>query len=181
MGRPVEADGQPHPLAKPAILTRAKGWHEGLRVRHGVDKNSVKLYNEHNVQRAEMTMNNPAMFRVWRHPEGQASSGDKRRRPLRKGLADIPLRAQVAHDVNHRFMAQMATLGNDLPLRDLLKDITRSLTLQGRRIRALDITGKDREFLLSITDPQYTIWGITNQLDLTPKNGDSERSVFVVG
>jgi hypothetical protein len=163
MGRPLDAQGQPHPTAQPEVITRANVWHEGARIRHWVNNNSVKFYNEHNVLRAEMTMNNPAMFRVWRHPEGQAHSGNKRRLPLRKGIADIPLRAQVANDVNHRFMEQMATLCSDIPLRDLLKDITRSFTQQGRRIRALDITGKDREFLLAIADPQYTICGITNK------------------
>ena len=151
------------PLANPDVLTRAKAWHEGIRVRHWADKNSVKLYNEHNVLRVEMTMNNPAMFRVWRHAEGQARSRAKKRRSLRKGIADIPLRAQVANNVNHRFMEQMATVRNDTPLRDVLKDITRPFTLQGHRVRALDITGKDRELLLALVDPQYTVCGITNK------------------
>ena len=66
-------------------------------------------------------------------------------------------------DVNHRFMEQMATVRNDTPLRDVLKDITRPFTLQGHRVRALDITGKDRELLLALVDPQYTVCGITNK------------------
>ena len=44
-------------------------------------------------------MNNPAMFRVWRRAEGQSKSDKKMRLSLRKGIADIPLRAQVANDV----------------------------------------------------------------------------------
>ncbi len=163
MGRPVDPHGQPHPLAQPEVTTRANLWHDGARIRHWVDNNSVKLYNEHNVLRAEMTMNNPSMFRVWRRPEGQTLSVAKKRIPLRKGIADIPLRAQVSNDVNHRFMEQMATLRSDTPLRDLLKDITRSFTSQKRRIRALDITGKDRELLQAIADPQYAVCGITNK------------------
>jgi len=163
MGRPVDPQGQPHPMANPEVLTRANTWHEGARIRHWVDNNSVKLYNEHNVLRVEMTMNNPAMFRVWRHPEGQVHSSAKKRMALRKGIADIPLRAQVADDVNHRFMEQMATVRDDTPLRDLLKNITAPFTLHGRRVRALDITGKDRELLLAASDPQYAVCGITNK------------------
>ena len=163
MGRPVNAHGQPHPMAQPEVLTRANIWHDGLRIRHWVDNNSVKLYNEHNVLRAEMTMNNPAMFRVWRHPEGQAQSETKKRISLRKGIADIPLRAQVAGDVNHRFMEQMATLRSDTPLRNIINDVTRSFIVQKRRIRALDVIGKDRELLLAIADPQYAVCGITNK------------------
>lgn len=163
MGRPVDAQGQPHPLAQPEVITRASLWHDGARIRHWVDQNSVKLYNEHNVLRAEMTMNNPGMFRVWRRPEGQDPTAVKKRMALRKGLADVPLRTQVAADVNHRFMEQMATVSDDTPLSELLKDITRPFTRDGRRIRALDITGKDRELLLVLTDPQYTVCGITNK------------------
>jgi hypothetical protein len=163
MGRPVDAEGQPHPLANPEILTRANGWYDGSRVRHWVDQNSVKLYNEHNNLRAEMTMNNPAMFRVYRYPEGQKHSGVKKRMALRKGIADIAVRTQVAADINHRFMEQMATLQDETPLRELLKDLTLPATQAGRRIRSLDITGKDRELLLALTDPQYVVSGITNR------------------
>lgn len=163
MGRPVDAHGQPHPMAQPEVITRANVWHEGVRIRHWVDQNSVKLYNEHNVLRAEMTMNNPAMFRVWRRTEGRTRSRPKTRQSLRKGIADIPLRAQVAHDVNHRFIEQMATVRGDTPLRDVFKVMTRPFTRQGRRVRALDITGKDREFLLALADPQYAVCGLTNK------------------
>ena len=162
MGRPVNAQGQPHPLAEPEVMTRAAVWHDGMRIRHWVDENSVKLYNEHNVLRAEMTMNNPAMFRVWRHKEGQPKSAKKTRQPLRKGIADIPLRAQVANEVNEGFMKHMATLRSDTPLRQLFDAHTRPLIRQGRRYRALDIVGKDRELLLAIADPKYAVCGIAN-------------------
>lgn len=108
MGRPVDAAGQPHPLANPEVLTRASVWHDGIRIRHWVDKNSVKLYNEHNNLRVEMTMNNPAMFRVFRRVQGK-SLEPKKLLPLRKGIADIAIRAQVADNVNNRFMEQTLT------------------------------------------------------------------------
>jgi len=171
MGRPVDVNGQPHPRANPEVISRANVWYEGTRVRHWVDKNSVKMYNEHNVLRTEMTMNNPGMFRVYRHPQTQSSSGSKRRMPLRKGIADIAVRTQVASDINQRFMDQMATLNDDSPVQDVLKDITRSYKLKGRPVRALDITGKDRELLLALADPKYNVSGITNKfLQKTLKN-----------
>ena len=71
-------------------------------------------------------MNNPGMFRVFRRPEGKPPAHPKTRMALRKGLADIPLRAQVSADVNHRFMEHMATLRDDTPLRDVLRDLTRA-------------------------------------------------------
>jgi hypothetical protein len=162
-GRPVDAAGQPHPLANPDVLTRASIWHDGFRLRHWLDRNSVKLYNEHNNLRVEMTMNNPAKFRVFRHPEGHRCSLRKKRLPLRKGIADIPIRAQVANDVNRRVMNQMATLKNNLPLRNILLELTQPRFQDGRRIRALDITGKDRELLLALADPQHAVAGFSNK------------------
>jgi hypothetical protein len=162
LGHPVSANEQPHPLANPEVLTRVQTWQDGARIRHWVDHNSVKLYNEQNLLRAEMTMNNPGKFRVFRHAEGQHDR-PKQRLSLRKGLADIPLRTQVAADVNHRFMAQMATLTDATPVRDLLQEIVQPFTQQGRRVRALDIIGKDRALLKAIADPEYVIVGITNK------------------
>ena len=60
-------------------------------------------------------------------------------------------------------MEQMATVRGDTPLREVLKDLTQSFTLHGRRVRALDITGKDRELLLALADPQYAVCGLTNK------------------
>ena len=163
MGRPVDAAGQPHPLANPEVLTRANVWHEGIRIRHWVDRNSVKLYNEHNVLRAEMTMNNPGMFRVFRRPEGKKNATVKKRMSLRKGIADITVRTQVSADVNHRFIEQMASLRDDTPMRDVLRELVKPCTRNGRHIRPLDITGKDRELLQALADPLYAVAGITNK------------------
>jgi hypothetical protein len=69
MGRPVRKDGQPHPLANPELLTKVNTWHDGMRVRHYVDNNSVKFYNQQNVLRIEMTMNNPQKYLVRRLKE----------------------------------------------------------------------------------------------------------------
>jgi hypothetical protein len=161
-GRPVDANGQPHPMAAPEVMTRANRWHEGVRIRHWVDDNSVKVYNEHNVLRAEMTMNNPGMFRVWRRTEGRPH-GVKKRQALRKGIGDIPLRAQVADDVNRRFTQQLATVRDETPLRELLNNFTRPFVTHGRRVRALDLTGKDCALLLALGDPSYAVCGLSNR------------------
>lgn len=158
----TEAAGQPHPLANPEVLMRASVWHDGIRIRHWVDKNSVKLYNEHNNLRVEMTMNNPAMFRVFRRVQGK-SLEPKKLLPLRKGIADIAIRAQVADNVNNRFMEQMAAVKDDKPLSYILNEISRPSIKNGRRIRALDVTGKDREFLQALSDPQFAVSGLANK------------------
>jgi len=164
MGQAVTAAGRPHAASNHTVQSRVLDFHEGVRLRHWVDQNSVKVYNEHNVLRIETTINNPGAFSVYRRAQGQKPSAKKARRPLRKGVADIPLRAQVAQEINTRFMDHLAELSDQTPVRELLAPLTRSKTRHGRVARALDPTGKDRELLEALGDPAYALNGLTNAL-----------------
>jgi len=59
-------------------------------------------------------------------------------------------------------MDELATFSNHTPLIDLLKPYVHARTQQGRRVRALDLSGKDREMIQAISDPCFTVSGITN-------------------
>ena len=83
-------------------------------------------------------------------------------RPLRKGVADIPLRAQVSQEVNDRLMSELSSFSHQMPLSDLLAPYVHSRTKEGRRVRALDLSGNDRELLQAISDSSFTVSGITN-------------------
>jgi hypothetical protein len=143
------------------VITRFSSFNKGIRVRHWVDSNSVKAYNEQNNLRIETTVNDPAKFKAHRSTFGD-SAATKKRRPLRKGVVDAALRAQVSQEVNDRFIAGVAQMNDDQPIGPLIEDITRPRTIRGRRIRALDPFGKDRALLQILTDPAILITGITN-------------------
>jgi hypothetical protein len=132
MGRPITASGRPHAKLRHEVSTRVLDFHEGVRVRHWVDQNSVKIYNEYNVLRSEMTMNRPGMFRVYRRAQGEPASVPKQRRALRKGVADIPLRAKVSDEILDRFTEGVATFSDQTPLRDVLGPHARASTRAGR-------------------------------------------------
>jgi hypothetical protein len=164
LDRPVTGKGNPDPRAKDNVSTRVMDFNDGLRVRHWVDRNSVKVYNEQNVLRVELTMNDSSKFKVYRHKQGQPTSEPKSRLPLRKGVADITLRAKVSQEANERFMKDLATLQDKTPVCQLLEDVTRSRKKSGKRVRAIDPTGKDRELLQAISDPAFRISGLTNKM-----------------
>jgi hypothetical protein len=162
LGRPLTATGKPHGNSNHEVMSRVLDFHDGLRVRHWVDHNSVKVYNEFNNLRIETTINMPYMFKVWRRAQGPTSTARKKLRPLRKGVADIPLRAQVSQEVNNRLMDQLSTFSDTTPMIDLLAPYVRARTQQQRRVRALDLSGKDRLLLQPISHPSFTVSGITN-------------------
>ena len=160
--RPLTVKGKPHGKSSNEVMSRVLDFHDGLRVRHWVDHNSVKVYNQYNNLRFESTINQPYMFRVWRRSQRQNRNDRKQLLPLRKGVADIPLRAQVSQEINNRLMDEISTFTNKTPLRDLLASHVNSHIKDGRRVRSLDISGKDRELLQAISDPCFSVSGITN-------------------
>lgn len=164
MGRPVKENGQPHPLANPELLTKVGSWHDGTRVRHYVDKNSVKFYNQQNVLRIETTMNNPSRFKVQRLKEGDDKSADKQYLPMRKGVADINLRAKVSAACNKRFSEQLATVSDKTPIGKLFDSINSPTSRNGKKFRGMDITGKDVSLLKAISDPIFNSGSITNKV-----------------
>lgn len=163
MGRPVYKDGQPHPLSNPELLTKVGAWHDGTRVRHYVDNNSVKFYNQQNVLRIEMTMNNPRKFHVQRKTEGDDTSKGKKYQPMRKGIADINLRAKISVERNKCFAEQLATVSDNTPFGKLIAEVTPSFSKNGKRVRGLEITGKDKELLRAISDPIFCVSAVTNK------------------
>jgi len=163
MGKPLKENSQPHHLANPELLTKVGSWHDGTRVRHYVDKNSVKFYNQQNVLRIETTMNNPSKFKVQRLKEGEAKSVDKQYLPMRKGIADINLRAKVSSSCNKRFSEQLATVSDKTPVGELFNSINVSISRNGKKFRGMDITGKDNALLKAISDPIFNTGSITNK------------------
>lgn len=163
MGRPVYQDGQPHPLSNPELMTKVNLWHDGMRIRHWLDQNSVKLYNEQNVLRFEMTMNNPAKFLVHRHKEGQDKSEPKKLLPMRKGIADINVRAKVSNDRLNCFSEQIATVSDKTPIGTLFADVSSQVIQNGKKFRGMDFTGKDNGLLKAISDPAFNVGHITNK------------------
>jgi hypothetical protein len=163
MGRPVTAAGKPYAALRDEVISRVLDFHDGVRIRHWVGENSIKLYNEHNVLRTETTLNRPSMFRVYRRAQGEGAKTKKTLRSLRKGVADIPLRAKVCQEINNRFMDGVAAFSDDTPMRDILKPYAHGRVSDGRRIRGLNPTGTDREFLEAVGDPAHAVSGITNR------------------
>jgi hypothetical protein len=178
MDRPLKLDGTPYSSNSNEVISKLLSYGEGMRIRHWVDSNSVKLYNELNGLRVESTINKASMFRVQRCATGHSSS-PKRFLPLRQGVADITLRAQVSQQINDRFLDNLAAARCEKPVGKLLDEVVVPFKKEGRRIRALDPTGKDRTLLQAISDPAFSVSALTNKAlreKLRGKSGFEKRS-----
>jgi len=162
MGKPVKDNGQPRFNADYDLSTQLKLYYDGGRIKHWLYHNSLKLYNELNVLRFECTINEPDKFKVFRTVSGD-DSGEKKRLGMRKGIADINVRAQVSSQCVKNFTEQIATLEDDSTVEEILSKVSKPVKSDGKRYRALDVTGKDLELLRAIADSKYNVDAITNK------------------
>jgi len=161
-GRPVKDNGQPSRNVDTELCSRLKLWYDGGRIKHWVFHNSLKCYNEQNVLRFECTINEPKKFKVFRTINGD-DTGEKKRLDMRKGIADINVRTQVSSSCIKNFTEQVATLEDDSTVADIISRVSKPIKSEGKRYRALDVTGKDLELLRAIADPKYNVDAITNK------------------
>jgi hypothetical protein len=129
--------GKVHGHFKGEIVGEFKDRPEGVRVKHWLEKNSIKIYDKQGcVLRQETTINDPEGFKVFRPKEG-APDEQKQWRPLRKGIADLHRRAQVSQAANERYLDALASVELSTPLEQLLRAVCRSTTHNGKRVRGL--------------------------------------------
>jgi len=138
LGRTLPAHGRVHRLYQGEVETGLTHRPEGMRLKHYVSGNSIKIYDKHGqVLRVETTLTQPQDFRVFRAPEDRPK-GKKRWRPLRKSVADAPRRAQVCAAANDRYLAALAAAPTDLAAGDAVQSLCRRVIKHGRPYRALN-------------------------------------------
>jgi hypothetical protein len=137
---------------------------EGVRVKHSVGDNSVKMYDKQgSVLRVETTINRAKDMRVYRRPEGDIS-GPMSWHTMRKGVVDLRRRAEVSQRCNERYYEALATLDTSTPLRDLIAPICQRVTLGRQRVRGLRPWAQEDVSLLRIINrAEFTVNGFRNR------------------
>jgi hypothetical protein len=134
--------------------------YEGIRIKHRVNRNSVKMYNKAaSVLRVETTLNNVRDLKSPRMKDGK-----KVWRSMRKGVADLPRRAEVSQASNLRYLEAMAAVSTPLPLKTLTEKLGQRVMYKNRAVRGLNLLGKDDSLLLqTIGGGQFILNGFRNR------------------
>lgn len=137
---------------------------EGLRIKHFVNGNSLKLYDKQgSVLRVETTINHPEEFKVWRTKENDPEQ-KLGWRELRRGLADLPRRAQVSRAANERYLSALAAVEEKTPLSQEAQTICRPLRRDNQRYRALNPwSDHDGALLAAVNRGEFAINGFRNR------------------
>lgn len=110
---------------------------EGVRMKHWVDENSIKMYDKQgSVLRIETTINNPKRFNVRRKAtrHGELVTAWF---PMRKSVADIVRRVEICRAANERYLEALAVVGEPASAQSLLDPISKRIIRQGRPYRGL--------------------------------------------
>lgn len=167
LGKHINSNGQLHQDFSGEVVSDFKRRAEGVRVKHSVNGNSVKLYDKAytpkgSVLRAEATIHNADDFRVYRRKEGDRK-GPRAWRRLRRGIADIYRRAQLSHKAAARYLDAFATVDDTTTLDQLLQRLEQPRQWRGRRVRALRPLADDRALLSAINHGEFAIHGFRNR------------------
>lgn len=144
--------------------TEMKRWIEGIRVKHRVEENSIKMYDKQgSVLRIETTIINPSRFRVYREVtrNGEPTLGWA---PLRKGIMDTARRAELGRAANERYLEALGVVGEPSPTRQLLDPVSRRKKRAGRPYRALrPIDPEEARVFQAVLQGGFALQGFRNK------------------
>lgn len=137
---------------------------EGIRVKHRIDENTIKMYDKQGrVLRIETLIDNPRRFYVYR-PVTRRGKERLAWVRMRKGLADLRRRVAVSRAANERYLDALAVVGKCAPTHALLDPVSRPVRRQGRRYRGLrPLHPDDARLFSALLRGEFLIAGFRNR------------------
>lgn len=138
---------------------------EGMRIKHRVEENSIKMYDKQgSVLRIETTLNNPKRLRVWRKVKRKGRS-KMAWVAMRKGVADTRRRVASCRAANHRYLQALACVpGPTQPAHRTLDRVSDRVQSRNRWYRALrPIAPDDAPILAAIASGSFVLSGFSNR------------------
>ena len=137
---------------------------EGARIKHWVEENSIKMYDKQGcVLRIETTINNPRRWKVWR-PATRKGKRCMAWIPMRRGIADIPRRAELCCRANQRYLDALSVVGQVYPSHIFLDLVSKRLCRRGRSFRPLHpISPEDTKIFRAICRGEFLLHHFRNK------------------
>lgn len=146
------------------ILSHLASRPEGVRVRHALGGNSVKMYDkQESVLRIETTINQTREMKVFRASESEPD-GPKAYRILRKGVADLHRRTEISQKCNARYLDALSVVDSEKTLAETTSPICQRTTWKGRSVRALNpLSEDDANLLHAVNRGEFALLGFRNR------------------
>ena len=137
---------------------------EGVRVKHAIDRNSIKIYDKQtSVLRIETTINNTRQMKVYRTCETNPD-GPKSYQRLRKGVADLNRRADISQKCNERYLEGLAAVDAPQTLAEAAQHVCQRTVWHNRSARALNpLASDDARLLEAVSRGEFNVLGFRNR------------------
>jgi hypothetical protein len=158
---------------KTEVVSSFRERREGVRVKHWLNGNSVKMYDKAgSILRIETTIGNPKDFSVLR-PRREDERGERHDeatgaelvwRNMRKSVADLHRRAELSQRSNARYLDALSVVDDRTPCSRIFDAFVRPVGDDGRRFRALRL-GDPAELALleAISRGEFVTTGFRNR------------------
>ncbi len=157
-----------HHLSKKEVTASSKRFTQGFRIKHYLDRNSIKMYDKYNILRIETTINNPKAFKIYKDCQRQGKQV-KAWIPMGKAVSNLYRYAQIAKNANTKYL-------NSLVLAPIKGDLDKQIEKISNRICVIHPQKKARIFsgfnllsaqtsliLEAINDGRFTIQPFSNR------------------
>jgi hypothetical protein len=163
LGKRVTATGNVDGRFTGEVVSDLRRRAEGVRIKHWINHNSVKMYDKHGtVLRVETTINQPDDLKVYRAKTG-GDEKDKSWLPMRKGVADTHRRAQVSRACNERYYEALGAMKSGQTLGQTAAPVCRRVKWKSRPHRALNpLADADHRLLAAVADGKFIVTGFRN-------------------
>jgi hypothetical protein len=163
-GRTVTAHGRMVGPAPQEVLSDYRRRYEGVRVKHWINQNSVKVYNKSaSVLRLETTINHTRDFKVYRSPEDDPSRPPSWQK-LRKGVSDLHRRCHISDQSNERYADSLSAAHAQETLHAVAREACHRVVREGKRYRALNPwNDPDFRLLSFLGKGQWALNGFRNR------------------
>ena len=151
-------------VAPAEVISDYRRRYEGVRVKHWVNRNSVKMYNKSgSILRVETTINNSREFKVFRHPDDDKSRPASWQK-MRKGVSDLHRRCQVSDKCNERYTDALAAGQIEEKLKEVVSPACNRIKKKGKSYRAINPwQEEDYKLLTFLAKGEHAINGFRNK------------------
>ncbi len=147
------------------IVTTFKDRAEGVRIKHWLRGNSIKMYDKAgSVLRVETTIGETEDFKVFR-PKTGGPNDQLEWLPLRKGVADLHRRSEISHRSNTVYLEALSAAEDVTPCAKLFDAVSsHAVDARGRRVRALRLNDPtDVALLQAVARGEFSTSGFRNR------------------
>lgn len=138
--------------------------HKGIRIKHRMKSNQVKMYDKASVLRIETTINDPHEFKIYKDTISKDGYHKKKWVPMGKSIANMYRYAQVSLATNMRYLNHLSVIYDKVTPVDMIEKISSSIIINDRRYSGFNILKEETLQLFDIlSNGSFIIKGFTNR------------------